>query len=86
MKNQIIATVTFFTTLTLTTTVQAANPEHVKQLLATKQCQNCDLSGAGLVMADLSGADLCITNHESILSFWRASKRKLLGIAKLMTD
>ncbi|MEH2323687.1 MAG: pentapeptide repeat-containing protein [Nostoc sp.] len=62
MKNQILAIVAFLTTISLTTTVQAANSEHVKQLLATKQCQNCDLSNAGLVMADLSGANLSGAN------------------------
>ncbi|MBW4601565.1 MAG: pentapeptide repeat-containing protein [Calothrix sp. FI2-JRJ7] len=75
MKNQIIATVAFFTTVTLTTAVQAANPEHVRQLLATKQCQNCDLSGAGLVMADLSGADLSGAN----LALANLSRANLTG-------
>jgi uncharacterized protein YjbI with pentapeptide repeats len=62
MKSQILAIAAFLTTLSLTTTVQAANSEHVRQLLATKQCQNCDLTGAGLVMADLSGAKLSGAN------------------------
>ncbi|MEM9926969.1 MAG: pentapeptide repeat-containing protein [Cyanobacteria bacterium P01_D01_bin.50] len=58
MKNQIIATILFISTFSFTSTAQAANSQDVRQLLATKQCQNCDLSGAGLVMSDLSGADL----------------------------
>lgn len=58
MKNQVIATILFISTFSFTNTAQAANSAHVRQLLATKQCQNCDLSGAGLVMSDLSGADL----------------------------
>ncbi|MFN6535334.1 MAG: pentapeptide repeat-containing protein [Nostoc sp. EkiNYC01] len=62
MKSQILATATFLTFVSLITTVQAANSEHVKQLLATKQCQNCDLTHAGLVMADLSGANLSGAN------------------------
>ncbi|MEH2317376.1 pentapeptide repeat-containing protein [Nostoc sp.] len=62
MKNQIIGAATFLTTIILTTTVQAANSEHIKQLLATKQCQKCDLTSAGLVMADLSGANLSGAN------------------------
>ncbi|MBN3899924.1 MAG: pentapeptide repeat-containing protein [Nostoc sp.] len=62
MKNQIIGAAAFLTTIILTTTVQAANSEHIKQLLATKQCQNCDLTSAGLVMADLSGANLSGAN------------------------
>jgi uncharacterized protein YjbI with pentapeptide repeats len=62
MKSQIIATGVFFTLISLSQTVQAANIEHVRQLLASKQCQNCDLAGAGLVMADLSGADLSKAN------------------------
>jgi uncharacterized protein YjbI with pentapeptide repeats len=62
MKNQIIAIAAFLTTISFTTTVQAANSEHIRQLLATKQCQNCDLTNAGLVMADLSGANLSGAN------------------------
>ncbi|BAZ39711.1 pentapeptide repeat-containing protein [Calothrix sp. NIES-4101] len=62
MKNHILATSIFLITITTGTTVQAANSEHLRQLLATKNCQNCDLSGAGLVMADLQGADLSGAN------------------------
>ncbi|AFZ24001.1 putative low-complexity protein [Cylindrospermum stagnale PCC 7417] len=62
MKSQILATAVFLTTVNLATTVQAANFEHIRQLLATKKCQNCDLRVAGLVMADLSGADLSGAN------------------------
>ncbi|NJM22232.1 MAG: hypothetical protein HC836_39480 [Richelia sp. RM2_1_2] len=59
MKNQFaIAIVVLVSTFSLSTTAQAAKSEDVRQLLATKNCQNCDLSGAGLVMSDLSGADL----------------------------
>ncbi|WP_066383963.1 MULTISPECIES: pentapeptide repeat-containing protein [unclassified Anabaena] len=62
MKNLILTTSVFLTTISLTATAQAANPEHLRQLLSTKQCQNCDLTGAGLVMADLSGANLSGAN------------------------
>ncbi|ARV60928.1 hypothetical protein BZZ01_21975 [Nostocales cyanobacterium HT-58-2] len=62
MKSQILTTAALLTIVTLSQTAQAANPEHLRQLLASKQCQNCDLTGAGLVMADLSGADLSGAN------------------------
>ncbi len=62
MRSQILATAAFFTTISIATSAHAANSEHVKQLLATKKCQNCDLSGVGLVMADLAGADLSGAN------------------------
>ncbi|MBF2065460.1 MAG: pentapeptide repeat-containing protein [Calothrix sp. C42_A2020_038] len=75
MKNQILATVIFVTSICFTTVVQAANPEHIRQLLATKKCQNCDLSGAGLVMADLSGADLSGAN----LALANLSRANLTG-------
>jgi uncharacterized protein YjbI with pentapeptide repeats len=65
MKNQILGAAALLTTISLTTNVQAANSEHVRQLLATKQCQNCDLTNAGLVMADLSGANLSGANLTS---------------------
>jgi len=62
MKSQILATAAFLTTITLSTSVQAGNSEHIRRLLATKECQNCDLTGAGLVLADLSGANLSGAN------------------------
>ena len=62
MKSQILSTVVFVSTFSLATVAQAANSEHIRQLLATKQCLNCDLSGAGLVLADLSGANLSGAN------------------------
>ncbi|MBD0264514.1 MAG: pentapeptide repeat-containing protein [Tolypothrix sp. Co-bin9] len=62
MKSQILSTVIFLSTISLTTVAQAANSEDIRQLLATKQCQSCDLSGAGLVLADLSGANLSGAN------------------------
>ncbi|MBW4432352.1 MAG: pentapeptide repeat-containing protein [Pelatocladus maniniholoensis HA4357-MV3] len=58
MKSQILAIATFIATISFNQIVLAANSEHIRQLLASKQCENCDLSGAGLVMADLSNANL----------------------------
>ncbi|MEO1431999.1 MAG: pentapeptide repeat-containing protein [Cyanobacteria bacterium J06633_8] len=59
MKNQFaVISILFISSFSFTTAAQAANSQHVRQLLATKQCPNCDLSNAGLVMSDLSGADL----------------------------
>ncbi len=39
-------------------TARAENITQTRQLLSTKNCSQCDLSGAGLVMNDLSGAKL----------------------------
>jgi len=39
-----------------------SNYENIKQLLTTKQCQNCDLSGANLSSSNLIGADLIGAN------------------------
>jgi uncharacterized protein YjbI with pentapeptide repeats len=57
MKIKTIAT----TILLLTSFAAIANAENntqLRQLLSTKNCSECDLSGAGLVMNDLSGAKL----------------------------
>ncbi|WP_413200842.1 pentapeptide repeat-containing protein [Nostoc piscinale] len=62
MKSPILATIIFVAAISGASNAQAANPEHLTQLLATKQCQNCDLTGAGLVLADLSGANLSGAN------------------------
>ena len=37
---------------------KAENLEHTQELLSSKQCPQCELSGAGLVLADLAGANL----------------------------
>lgn len=58
MNPKLIATAVLLTTLCLVSPAKAENSEHIKQLLATKQCESCDLGGAGLVMANLSGANL----------------------------
>lgn len=58
MKFTPIASATLLTTFTLANPVLAANPEHTRQLLATRKCSQCDLTDAGLVMANLVGADL----------------------------
>lgn len=58
MKRTILASATLLTAISLATPVKAANSEHIRQLLSTRQCQGCDLSNAGLVMANLANADL----------------------------
>jgi uncharacterized protein YjbI with pentapeptide repeats len=45
---------------------RAENLEHTQQLLATKQCPQCDLSRAGLVFAQLAGANLQGANLSGI--------------------
>ena len=44
--------------LTIAIPARAENLDHVQQLISTKQCQRCDLSRAGLVLAQLTGANL----------------------------
>jgi len=59
MKPKILlTTITLLTATNLSVPATAENLEHTRQLLATKQCNQCQLSSAGLVMADLSGAKL----------------------------
>jgi uncharacterized protein YjbI with pentapeptide repeats len=62
MKPLTIATTALLTTICLAAPALSANSEHTRQLLATKECQSCDLSGAGLVLANLSGAALSGAN------------------------
>src|SRR5919199_6663775 len=66
MKLKILTTAVLLTTTSLSVIVdtlapipaKAENLQHAQQLLATKQCAQCELSGAGLVLADLAGANL----------------------------
>jgi uncharacterized protein YjbI with pentapeptide repeats len=52
----IATTILLFTSLA--TTTRAENLSHLRQLLSTKNCPQCDLAGAGLVTNDLAGAKL----------------------------
>jgi uncharacterized protein YjbI with pentapeptide repeats len=47
------------------TIAQAENLDHIRQLLATKECQRCDLQGASLVMANLQSANVQGANFQS---------------------
>lgn len=58
MNKTILLTSTLLMSLIATFPCQAENIEHLNQLLQTKQCENCDLADAGLVMINLQGANL----------------------------
>ncbi|MDJ0797324.1 MAG: pentapeptide repeat-containing protein [Calothrix sp. MO_167.B12] len=58
MRNQNLSVFIALCFLSFAQTAQAANADHLRQFLATKSCEGCDLSGVGLVMADLAGANL----------------------------
>ena len=60
MKLFLIATI--ITAVSVTQPALSESIAHTRQLLATKQCQDCDLSGAGLVLTNLSGANLSGAN------------------------
>lgn len=49
---------TLLTSIIFPFPVSAENVAHLTQLLNTKQCENCDLTQAGLVMTNLAGANL----------------------------
>lgn len=53
-------------TLSFATAARAENLEQTQQLLSTKQCPSCDLSGAGLSLAKLQGANLAGANLSRI--------------------
>ncbi|MBD1881572.1 DUF928 domain-containing protein [Coleofasciculus sp. FACHB-T130] len=58
MKQRILAAAGLLSVLWFATPVRAENPEHLKRLLETNKCLNCDLSGANLMGARLVAADL----------------------------
>lgn len=58
MISRTLATAALLTVLSLPTAARSENLEHTRQLLASKQCPKCELSGAGLVLANLMGANL----------------------------
>lgn len=58
MKLTTIVTTTILLITSFTATAQAENSTQLRQLLSTKDCVECDLRGAGLVLNDLTGAKL----------------------------
>ncbi|MBV8887264.1 MAG: pentapeptide repeat-containing protein, partial [Chroococcidiopsidaceae cyanobacterium CP_BM_RX_35] len=58
MKSPTVVTTALLTTICLVSPALSENVDQTRQLLATKNCISCDLSNAGLVMANLSGANL----------------------------
>jgi uncharacterized protein YjbI with pentapeptide repeats len=63
IERKTIATAALLSVSTLIANAACAeNLEHTRQLLATKQCAKCDLSGAGLVLSNLAGANLSGAN------------------------
>jgi hypothetical protein len=64
MNRKLAAIATVLTAFGIHLPARAENLEHTRQVLSTRQCQQCDLSGAGLVFANLVGADLSKTNFD----------------------
>lgn len=62
MGKQIILITAILANLAIPTRISAENINHLSQLLNTKKCENCDLTNAGLVMANLTGANLAGAN------------------------
>lgn len=58
MKLRMLAAATLLSALAPISPASAENIQHTQQLLSTRQCPNCDLSGSGLVLANLTGANL----------------------------
>jgi len=58
MKPQPVIFLTLLASLSIAAPVRAENQEHLRQLVSTRQCVECDLSQAGLTFANLSGANL----------------------------
>ena len=69
--------------------IEAFDPAHLEQLLATKSCPGCDLSGANLSNKDLRKANLEKANLQGVkLSFTKFDEANLKGVnldgAKIM--
>lgn len=61
MKQPTLATLALLTTISIASPA-SANTENTRQLLETKQCQSCELTGVGLVLTNLSGVNLSGAN------------------------
>lgn len=58
MNGKLLTAAVMLTATTLANPAIAEDFDHIRQLLATKQCEACDLSSAGLRLAKLTGANL----------------------------
>lgn len=58
MKKSIFLTSLLINLISPFSPVFAENLEHTSQLFSTRQCENCDLSGAGFVLSNLRGVNL----------------------------
>ncbi|WP_293141005.1 hypothetical protein [Okeania sp. SIO3I5] len=58
MRLKIFSAVLVFTTVFPNLQAIAENIQHTQKLLSSKQCPNCELTGVGLVLASLQGANL----------------------------
>ena len=56
MKLRILPVLTVMATLGLVNPAQAENLEHIQRLMSSRQCQQCDLTRAGLVFSNLAGS------------------------------
>lgn len=63
--NSVAIVITNIVVINIGSIAQAANLDHIRQLLSTKQCQNCDLQNANLVMANLQSAVVIGANFQS---------------------
>jgi tetratricopeptide (TPR) repeat protein len=62
MNRKFLLPIAFLSALSVASVATAENVQHIQQLLSTQQCPQCDLSGAGLVMANLANAQLSGAN------------------------
>jgi uncharacterized protein YjbI with pentapeptide repeats len=80
MKSRSLAALTLLTSLVFAAPAQAEDLRHTQQLMSTRECQNCDLSRAGFVYANLSGVNLQGTNlSEANLTRANLSNANLQG-------
>ncbi|WP_036946561.1 pentapeptide repeat-containing protein [Pseudanabaena sp. PCC 6802] len=57
MQLRILAPIALLS-LTIASTAHAENLQHLSRAMSSGECQKCDLSGSGLVLANLKGVDL----------------------------
>ncbi len=85
MKLRIFPALTLLAILGVAIPARAENLEHIQRLLSSRQCQQCDLTRAGLVFSnlsgvDLTGADLSLANlNRSNLSGAKLQGTNLMG-------
>ena len=85
MYKSIALTLVLSLPLNLSLVGQTEDLNHLQQLLSTRKCPQCDLSGSGLVQSNLAGANEKSTTKK-LQTLWQDNSQLEKCLASLIKD